>query len=208
MRVGITVGENIAHFEGYRLAALRAGLEPVLLQNRFTPVEGLLFTGGGDIHPRFLPRHLPPLRAGVPSREADTLRDAFELHLFEKWYGRLPILGICRGLQVGVAALGGSLCNLPEGSHQTARREDFFHPLRALPGTPLGSPAFANVNSNHHQASLLPLPAPLQPAAFAPDGVLEAVTGEQTLLVQFHPERMPGGDILFAWLAEAMRLAQ
>ena len=154
---------------------------------------GLLLCGGGDLDPGLY---------GQPdqgSQPPDPARDQAELELVRAFYqaGR-PILGVCRGMQVINAALGGTLLqdlgDIRRPSH-THPQADQVHPVRAQPGSLLHTlygPRFS-VNSSHHQAVDCPAPG-LVLTLRAVDGVPEAMEHPSLpiLGVQFHPERMSG----------------
>jgi putative glutamine amidotransferase len=111
----------------------------------------------------------------------------------------LPILAICRGMQVLNVILGGSLLVDVESAGFQDHRGPGFHQLNVDPHALLFFAAGAReaeVNTSHHQA-VDRLGAGLRPSGFAPDGVIEAVEwsskeGMPFLLgVQWHPERIP-----------------
>jgi putative glutamine amidotransferase len=183
-------------------------------------LDGLVLTGGGDVDPaRFdEPRH----RAVVGVSEA---RDRLELALAERALAEgVPLLAICRGLQVLNVVLGGSLHqHIPaaypgsEVAHQQeAPRERPTHDVKVMvEGTRLGavlSAAELKVNSFHHQA-INRLGRGLRQVAWAPDEVIEGVEMPQAqslvLAVQWHPEDLidhdPAARNLFAALVEAAR---
>jgi putative glutamine amidotransferase len=166
----------------------------------FARVDGLLFSGGGDVDPAFY--------GGQPDTRAegiDAARDRAELAL-ARWAvaERAPFFGICRGTQVVNVALGGTLY-LDTDDHPGAQRHAFYpdlpydlraHPAELAPGSLLariaGKPAL-EVNSLHHQACRAVAPG-LRVAARAPDGIIEAVEvpGHPFgLAVQWHPECLP-----------------
>nr|WP_062336000.1 gamma-glutamyl-gamma-aminobutyrate hydrolase family protein [Herbidospora sakaeratensis] len=174
----------------------RAGGQPVILPPAGDPgelagrLDGLIVAGGGDVDPG---------RYGAP-QHAKTgyvreFRDDAEFSLVKAALAeRLPILGICRGLQVLNVALGGTLVqHLPDvcgtDRHSPApgvygrvpvRLED---PLRRLYGTDLITPAHY-----HHQAVERLAPG-LTTIARADDGTIEAVMLDETVwAVQWHPE--------------------
>ena len=142
----------------------------------------------------------PHPKANPPSRE----RDLFELALFAAARQReLPILGICRGIQVVNVALGGTLWqDLPserpgEVDHNPeAARSERTHLVRLEPGS-LAASALGGteirVNSFHHQA-IRDLAPKLVATGWTDDGLIEAVEsapGQPWLLaVQWHPEEM------------------
>ena len=117
-----------------------------------------------------------------------------------------PVLGICRGIQLLNAALGGTLWQDLPTQHpssvkhrQTAPYDKLTHPVTILPGTPLAETLGAEelmVNSYHHQA-VRELAAPLKAMAVSPDGLVEAMQHPKHRFVwgvQWHPE--------FAWKSD------
>jgi putative glutamine amidotransferase len=128
----------------------------------------------------------------------------------------LPVLGICRGLQVLNVAAGGSLVqHLPPPSYEVHRRyepdREPVHQVEVQPASLLadvtGELAWG-VNSLHHQA-VAAVGRGLRPTAWAPDGVIEALEGtgaSPVLGVQWHPELITHERpqaLVFAWLAAA-----
>ena len=163
--------------------------------------DGICFTGGVDVDPQYYGEAaLPECGAIQPMRDTLELLVAHIALASGK-----PILGICRGAQLMNVAMGGSLyqdiVTQWEGviPHAQTDRNGYFHSARVLNGTPLADLAGGGVieiNSFHHQA-LKRLAPGLQPMAYAPDGIVEAVygTGEQYIrLYQWHPERLVGCD--------------
>ena len=183
------------------------GGEPRLLDlRRDTPaevvaaVDGVILPGGGDVDPSRYgePRH-PTFD---PPEEG---RDPFELELAVRADAvDLPLLAICRGIQVLNVARGGSLVqDIPSqaasaGSHMVREPSNALaHQIRVVPGTRLarllGEPGEAGscqVNSRHHQ-SVKSLGSGLVITATAPDGIVEAVEDPERRFcvgVQWHPE--------------------
>jgi putative glutamine amidotransferase len=168
--------------------------------------DGVIFTGGPDV---------VPSRYGKDARAAeciaDPIRDDAEFAVFDQASGlNLPMLGICRGLQVFTVALGGALTvDIPTDvatdiEHRAADGNDSEHLLDVQPGSlvkKICRVAGGTINSAHHQAPEF-LPEPLRLAAASPDGVIEAAewsdpAGKGFLLgVQWHPERMDYGSPL------------
>ena len=160
-------------------------------------LDGILFSGGGDINPLLLGEEPLPALGSV-----NPLRDEHELLLAQLAYDKqIPMLGICRGLQIIVAALGGQLhqdirtCmpDAPLIKHsQQMPREVASHTVNILPDSKLCS-LFGEqlcVNSFHHQAVAAAGPH-LRVVATAPDGVIEAVESTEfksIMGVQWHPE--------------------
>ncbi len=161
-------------------------------------LDGILFTGGGDLtveHARGKPH---PLINGV-----DSVRDELELSLLAiSMKNDLPFLGICRGIQLINAGLGGSLFTHIADQLPSAIKHDYFpdypreklaHSVEVRSGTHLaqiaGSSAF-QVNSLHHQG-VDRLARQARAAACSPDGLIEAIeipSCSYALAVQWHPE--------------------
>lgn len=173
--------------------------------------DGFLFTGGHDVDPARYGEE--PL--GIPL-ELCPERDAMEFRLLELLLPTdKPILGICRGLQLLNAALGGSLYqDLPaqRGNAIEHRQKPPYsrpsHEVRVVPDTPLRALTGADailVNSCHHQG-VKTLAPPLSVMAIAGDGLIEAVylpDKRFVWAVQWHPEFMPVGDEISARLFRA-----
>lgn len=155
-------------------------------------LDGLAMAGGADIDATRYGAE-PHATADVPR----TTRDASELSLYRRARERdLPVLGICRGLQVMAVAHGGTLTqNLPDVSDLVHReRPGHFVEHEALfaPGT-LAAEVYGTdpvvVNSSHHQA--VESPGTLVVSGLAPDGTIEACEDPDSafcLGVQWHPE--------------------
>lgn len=193
----------------YLDALIQAGAVPVIipvglaqqaLRDLFVRLDGLLLPGGGDIS---------HLRLGLPPHpllyQPDEPRDALEFALV-RWAAAegKPFLGICRGLQVLNAALGGSLIldlasevpsALPHDAPDASRRDHLAHTVVVDPSSRLAAllgEQDLQVNSFHHQAILAPAPG-LRVSARATDGVIEAVELPDHpfgLGVQWHPEEL------------------
>lgn len=195
--------------DGYTTAVERAGGVPLVIPPQagniddiLSVVDGLIFSGGGDIDPaRFGDDSTHEKTGGI-----DQGRDDLELNLVAAAIDRdIPVLCICRGIQVLNVALGGTLIqDVPdEFSHEFEHRQqangipsfDPGHEVEVVPGTLLASTYGADsiaVNSFHHQGLKDVAPA-LRVNATAPDGLVEAVDhpGKSWVLgVQWHPEMM------------------
>lgn len=192
--------------QDYCKAIIRAGGIPVLLPpleeaeipHLFETLGGLLFTGGVDIDPQTYGESPHPLLGDV-----DAERDRFELALmrYALSHTDVPVLGVCRGLQLLNVALGGTLwqdlpSQRPSHVHHSQRdhRYKAVHPVRLAPDSTLASllPRVLAVNSLHHQG-IRDLAPGLRPAAWSPDGVVEAAEVEGhpfRVAVQWHPENL------------------
>jgi putative glutamine amidotransferase len=223
--VAVTVGRDAAESgeervgvpAAYVRALTRAGLVPVLVPPLVAPaaacalldrVHGLVLTGGEDVAPARYGAAAHP-RLG----ETDPDRDAVELALVAgAMRRRLPILAICRGLQILNVALGGTLYqDLPSERPGPLAHDDGAgrHAITIEPGSLLARALAATralVNTRHHQAVRDLAPA-LRATAWAEDGVLEAAEsrdpGAWVLAVQWHPEDEPD-DRLFRGFAGAL----
>ncbi|MFD8302473.1 gamma-glutamyl-gamma-aminobutyrate hydrolase family protein [Streptomyces sp. NPDC059690] len=151
-------------------------------------LDGLVIAGGPDVEPvRY--GAAPDPRTGPPARA----RDAWELALIEAALSaRVPLLGVCRGMQLLNVALGGTLTQHIDGHAEVA---GVFgrHTVKPVPGTRYAeiAPEETAVPTYHHQA-LDRLGSGLMPSAYAADGTVEAVevpTADRWVLgVQWHPE--------------------
>lgn len=160
-------------------------------------LDGFLFTGGHDVAPALYGEETKTV-CGATCAERDTM----ETYLFFEGAlkRRKPALGICRGIQLFNAVLGGKLYqDIPSEKesaiiHKQKPPYDMpSHMVTVLPDTPLewliGRQTLA-VNSYHHQAIKTLAPS-LMPMAESPDGLIEAVCmPEQRFIwaVQWHPE--------------------
>ena len=131
---------------------------------------------------------------GGPDMGKESSRDNNDIEWFKQSYGRIPVLGICRGLQLANVVLGGILHeDLPDlpVKHTSNKKEISGEP------NPLLESSYheieycgrkIKVNSRHHQGIKI-LADGLTPIGFCEDGLIEANTGDNSLFVQWHPER-------------------
>ena len=213
--IGLTIYEGVSKSElpisavntAYIEAIQLAGGIPVLIPNQLTEsgwdevykrLDGILFTGGGDISiERF---------NGVPHPtvdEVDSRRDSLEIDLFKlaSQDGK-PFLGICRGCQLVNVALGGTLYTHIPDQLPGAVKHDWYpgiprnaiaHAVQLEPGSrtvQIVGETLLQVNSLHHQG-IKDLALGLIAVGFSPDGLVEAVELKDHpfgLAVQWHPE--------------------
>jgi gamma-glutamyl-gamma-aminobutyrate hydrolase PuuD len=176
---------------GGRLYEIRPGrATPEEILNR---IDSLMLAGGGDVD--------PALYGGPPdsARLVDRGRDEFEIELIRGALDRnMPILGICRGVQILNVAQGGGLRNLRANptlsdTHGISLDSLEAHDIEIAPGSKLEAVFNAReltVNSFHGQA-VGKLGEGLRASAHSPDGVIEAVErGDRPFVVavQWHPE--------------------
>jgi putative glutamine amidotransferase len=200
----------------YADAVARAGGVPILLPpvdpsgapEVVARLDGLVVSGGADVDPgRYGARPHPR----TVSWRSD--RDAWELALLDAADGRdLPVLGICRGMQVMAVQHGGTLDqHLPESvGHETHSPggEEFGNvDVETCPGSRLRMLVGdrSNVGCHHHQ-SVREHPG-FAPAAYAEDGTLEAIEapGDRFLLgVQWHPETRADAGLFSGLVAAAV----
>lgn len=206
--------------EPYVVAVQEAGGLPLIvtpahagasLRAFYELLDGLLLTGGEDVAPeRYGEAVAAPSVATVPER------DALEWTLLQ-WAlaDGLPVLAVCRGIQLLNVVLGGSLYqDLPTDrpgdiDHDQLKAESAVprprpsHRVTVLPGSFLGDligDGELDVNSMHHQG-IKTLASTLSPVAYAPDGLVEGVEANDPRFtgflvgVQWHPEELArGGD--------------
>jgi putative glutamine amidotransferase len=190
-------------------ALVAVGARPVLLPgpesvDLLDVVDALVLTGGGDVDP-LLSGADPALTS-----EVDRARDDREIALVRAAAAAgVPLLGVCRGLQVLAVAFGGALA----AGVEHIRPHD-GHDVTTAPGSVLHDLVGprAHTSALHRQAVADPGPR-WRPTAWAADGVVEAVEwigGDWLVLgVQWHPELAwcddlddPTGPALFGWLRD------
>ena len=199
----------------YLDALVRAGAAPILLpllpeqpevmRALYERLDGLLLPGGVDIEPSTFGEAPHPLL-----RHTDPPRDVVEL-LLARWAleDGMPVLGLCRGLQILNIAAGGTLFQDVQAQRFGSQKHDYeppehtrdflAHEVALVSGSRLHAlvgAASAAVNSMHHQG-IQRLGTGLTATAHAPDGLIEAIEGEGNsfaVAVQWHPESLEPND--------------
>jgi putative glutamine amidotransferase len=200
----------------YQNAVCAAGLEavPVLTSARLSldHFSGLLLMGGTDVNPARYGEQARP-----ETERPDDERDAIELELIDEAIRNdLPLLAICRGLQILNVYHGGTLIqhlsDLAQHDPEIADKAARAHEISIAPDSLLARIAGGErweVNSRHHQAAGM-IGAGLRVSAHAHDGTVEGLERpDKTFIVavQWHPEDQVVGDPeqlkLFARFADA-----
>lgn len=215
--------------DGYYKSVLKAGGVPVIIPplsdsdaiiNTLEHIDGLLLSGGADYNPLYAGEEPVTQLGGINSE-----RDLPELLITQLAYNRqIPMLGICRGIQTLAMALGGhvkqdinGLRNHPIKHSQEARRSEPTHSVIVEPHSTLyniykemlsssqeGTEGKLFVNSFHHQAVDDPGER-FRVTARSADDIVEAIESREfksIMGVQWHPECLEDGLLLFQWLVK------
>ncbi|HMO61818.1 MAG TPA: gamma-glutamyl-gamma-aminobutyrate hydrolase family protein [Ferruginibacter sp.] len=162
-------------------------------------LDAVVFSGGVDAHPK----NYGSNHTGYPNAPANfnIARDDFEIELFQQCMQRqIPVLGICRGMQLINCILGGNLTQDLGEANSIHRNEgaDKLHKVKIKEGTLLQQCVQVQegkINSAHHQC-VQQLGKGLQANAVSADGIIEGYEWKEKagkpflLCVQWHPERM------------------
>jgi putative glutamine amidotransferase len=167
------------------------------LQQLYSRLDGILFSGGGDISLEYFPGSSHPRIDGI-----DEARDTTEISLLRAAvHDNKPLLGICRGAQVMNVALGGTLyTHIPDQlkgaldhDYPGNLRRAIVHPVNvdeASRSAEIFGETLLHVNSLHHQG-LKDIAPSLRVAGHAPDGLVEVIElpdHPYAVAVQWHPE--------------------
>jgi len=209
--IGITEGRK---YENYvKWISEISSIEIICLShknNNATKVmqcDGIILTGGEDVHPKFYNRNEYVNEYHL--NDFNVARDEFELEVLTHAQ-KIPLLGICRGLQIANVFFGGTL--IPDiasfGKPDHAKYEegkDRYHSIEVVKNTLLQkiSRTHGEINSAHHQA-VDKVGNGLIINSFSKDGTIEGLeyadksTRSFLLLVQWHPERMVDDQSVFS----------
>jgi putative glutamine amidotransferase len=211
VKIGIT---DCSKYENYlRWFEKEPGVEVVQLSHHrqnladIEKCDGIVLSGGEDVHPRYYNKE----SYLELCHEIDEIRDDFEWKVLEHTEKKgIPVLGICRGLQVANVFFGGTLLpHIPaygKFDHSKTGTVDRYHTVQVDPNSQLRSIVNAGsgeINSAHHQGADL-VGKGLVTNALSPDGIVEGLerqdmkAGNFLLLVQWHPERMKDQENTFS----------
>jgi putative glutamine amidotransferase len=209
--IGITDCGSYANYERWILKT--PGVKTIRLsykENNLDDIkkcDGVVLSGGEDVHPRFYNKK----EYIEYCDDIDERRDEFEWNVLDYTEANsVPLLGVCRGLQMVNVYFGGTLIpDIPsfgKYNHSKFPKEDRYHSIDVDPNSMLmkivGN-AMGEINSAHHQSSDL-VGRGLVANAFSPDGIVEGLERRNPhgkpylLLVQWHPERMKPQESFFS----------
>ena len=215
--IGVSASKPSSATETYIKAIRRAGGTPIIipittreaeLKAILKRIDGVVMTGGEDVEPwRYGEQPIPELGGVYPAR------DEFDIKLIQMAAAKkLPIMGICRGVQAMNVAFGGTLYQDIPSQLPNSKVDHYFGTKRAHKieikqesrlHTILGDSAI--VNSVHHQ-SVKDIALGFIVTAVAEDGVVEGIemkSGKPIFGIQFHPEVfVAAGDNDFLGLFE------
>ncbi len=195
--VGVATRHHLASV-AYVKAVRKAGGMPVLLpmgdaadaEAAVARVDGVLVTGGADVNPECY----GAATIAPETKPAEPARDAYEIAVVNAAVrADVPLLCICRGIQVMNVALGGTLHQHHDDHSDIARYNEDAHAVRIEAGSVLANALGATqvgVNSLHHQ-TVATVARSLRAVAFSEDGLVEGVEARGCTFavgVQWHPE--------------------
>ena len=199
-------------FTNYGRQVSLAGGMPVLIPRDsnaevVSKLDGIVLSGGADVDPAIhSPEEDPSLSKFEPGR------DSHEFEILNKAIEKdVPVLGICRGIQVINVHAGGTLFqDIPDHANIKKPYDDRHHKVRFETGSILSDiyGSEIEVNSLHHQA-INKIAEGIEVVGWSSGGeateeVIEAieVDNSRILAVQWHPELLPGADPIFNWLID------
>lgn len=219
--IGITDCNKFSNYEQWIASESVQVLKLSAKENNISDLEkcdGIVLSGGEDVHPKYYGHPEWMERKAKLKLDVNETRDEFEMKVIDKAYKKkIPMLGICRGLQIANVYFGGTLIpniptplNPPEGgklqgvstaiTHTLGRGQDAIHELQIENNSCLSaiippSRGWGAVNSAHHQAADK-IGEGLKVSARSADGTIEALELKDPkqhpflVLVQWHPERV------------------
>ncbi len=209
----IAIAGKKSETKNYTAYVEKCGFTPLVTLNTgdIAHCQGLILPGGGDITPAFFGEK------NHGSKNIDTELDILQLQSFDYCLrNRIPVLGICKGIQLINVGLGGSIYqHFPSAERHCCLSGDQYHNTTILKDSFL-YPLYGShmpVNSAHHQA-LKELGSGLKAIQWCPeDSCIEALCHESLPLigVQWHPERLDenraktSGEALFSYFASLVQ---
>ncbi|WP_435356659.1 gamma-glutamyl-gamma-aminobutyrate hydrolase family protein [Emticicia sp. SJ17W-69] len=210
MKIGITdCGEKYPIYEQWVLSQNVGKIETIKLGykhnnlDQINQCDGIVLTGGEDIHPQFYNK--PEYLSLCNPNFMDARRDEFEWKVCEYTFkNQIPVLGICRGLQLVNVFLGGTLIpDIPTAGKNNHSKfhegKDRYHTVDILTDSTLAkiiNTPIGEINSAHHQSADI-IANSLQINALSEDGIVEGLEwaslshqNQYLMLVQWHPERI------------------
>jgi len=198
--IGIT---DCSKYLNYEMWIREEGIEVVKLEfsdfDKVKDCHGIVISGGEDVHPSLYHR---PEYADLCEGDFNRERDEFELKVISYTQeNKLPMLGICRGLQITNVFFEGTLIpDLPsfgKFNHSSLETTDHYHTVTLNKNSliyDITQIEQGEINSSHHQSADR-VGKGLVCSAISPDGVIESIEKKLKgdpffLLVQWHPERM------------------
>jgi putative glutamine amidotransferase len=194
-----SLSDNVPQIEVIRLGYKFNNFEQI------KQCDGVVLTGGEDIHPKYYGK---PEAIGLCNPDfMDEQRDEFEWKVCEYIFkNAVPVLGICRGLQLVNVFLGGTLIpDIPTAGMSDHSKfyegKDRYHPVEILHDSELSkitNIVFGEINSAHHQSAKT-IAKPLKINALSEDKIVEGLEwasnspekqSHYLMLVQWHPERI------------------
>lgn len=188
--IGITVKSGSYNISSYCGAVRASGGIPIALvpesKKDIARVNGIILSGGGnDINPRLYGQ-----KRHIKTTAWDSKRDKFEIRLVKYAVKtKIPLLAICRGIQLLNVAFGGTLLQDIKSDH---RRRHNIHIKESSALSRLAKSKNAFTNSDHHQA-VGRLGRGFSATSRSGDGIIESIEmkpGNFVIGVQFHPELM------------------
>lgn len=219
LTIGITHCDEWANYERW-LKSFDSGLNIIRLKAGETTIDqikqcdGIILSGGEDVHPSYYnkPEYIGQFNLSDFNKE----RDEFEFSVIKTALANnIPLLGICRGLQITNVYFKGTLIpDLPSdgknGHSSPDNKKETVHSVGLFKDSGLFAMIREEkgiINSHHHQAADA-IGEGLKVTAFSEDGVVEGIEKMKTndsffTLVQWHPERMDVANPFSGRLREA-----
>ncbi len=189
--------------KNYVNALKKVGVNSIVSTNvaKAENCNGLVLRGGGDVYPYLFKKN-------ISATDIEFKRDIIEMLLIERFYIKnLPILGVCRGMQIINVAFSGSLCNIEENAVRHFKNGcDTLHSIYNLAGF---TKKIYNINfevNSAHKQQICTLSPQFIICSLSRDNVIEAIQHKNKPIfgVQFHPERMNNGHLIYEYFAKLL----